>query len=525
MKGLLTSLLTVLTFGGIQAQSSPATPRLVVGLTIDQLRGDYLEAFASLYGEGGFKRLWKEGRMFCHVEHTFARVDRASAIAAIHSGTTPSLNGIIGNEWMDTAKLRVVGSTDDPQFMGYYTEGNHAPTRLLASTIADELKAATQGKGLVYSIAPHGDAALFSAGHAADGAFWLNPYTGKWSGTTYYGEFPYWASQYNDRKAVDFRMSDIVWEPFFPRSMYTLLPDDRTAGFRHKFDNDRLLKYRLFLTSPLVNDEVNALAKEALTRSPLGVDDTTDFLALTYYAGNYASSPSSASGGMEIQDAYVRIDRSIAELLEQLDRKIGLQHVLFFLTSTGYEDNSVSDSATYKIPGGEFHLNRCAALLNMYLMATYGDGKYIETHNDNQIYLNHKLIEQKQLNAADVQEKCTEFLMQFSGVNEVYSAHRLLTGAWTPDNEKIRNGYHRKHSGDLIIEVLPGWTVVGENGRPDKTVRYASPPAPLVFMGSGIKPDVIRTPVTVDRIAPTVAHFLRIRAPNACKASPLVGLR
>ncbi len=101
MKGLLTSLITVLTFTGLQAQSLPAAPKLVVGLTIDQLRTDYLEAFSSLYGEKGFKRLWKEGRVFHNAEYTFSGVDRASAIAAIYSGTTPSMNGIISNAgWM-----------------------------------------------------------------------------------------------------------------------------------------------------------------------------------------------------------------------------------------------------------------------------------------------------------------------------------------------------------------------------------------------------------------------------------------
>ncbi len=74
MKGLLTSLITVLTFTGLQAQSLPTAPKLVVGLTIDQLRTDYLEAFSSLYGERGFKRLWKEFQRFeptvdlCHVD-------------------------------------------------------------------------------------------------------------------------------------------------------------------------------------------------------------------------------------------------------------------------------------------------------------------------------------------------------------------------------------------------------------------------------------------------------------------------
>ena len=88
MKGLLTSLITVLTFTGLQAQSLPTAPKLVVGLTIDQLRTDYLEAFSSLYGERGFKRLWKEGRVFHNAEYTFSGVDRASAMAAIYSEST-----------------------------------------------------------------------------------------------------------------------------------------------------------------------------------------------------------------------------------------------------------------------------------------------------------------------------------------------------------------------------------------------------------------------------------------------------
>ena len=73
MKGLLTSLITVLTFTGLQAQSLPTAPKLVVGLTIDQLRTDYLEAFSSLYGERGFKRLWKEGRVFHNAERSEER--------------------------------------------------------------------------------------------------------------------------------------------------------------------------------------------------------------------------------------------------------------------------------------------------------------------------------------------------------------------------------------------------------------------------------------------------------------------
>ena len=126
---------------------------------------------------------------------------------------------------------------------------------------------------------------------------------------------------------------------------------------------------------------------------------------------------------------------------------------------------------------------------------------------------------------ADIQEKSAEFLIQFSGVNEVYSGKRLLLGAWTPDISMIRNGFHSNRSGDLLIDVLPGWTIVNENTSDHKVGRKAHIPSPLICLGSGVKPAVINTPVTVDHIAPTVAHILRIRAPNACTATPITDIR
>ena len=115
--------------------------------------------------------------------------------------------------------------------------------------------------------------------------------------------------------------------------------------------------------------------------------------------------------------------------------------------------------------------------------------------------------------------------MQFSGVNEAYSANRLLLGSWTPEIYKIRNGYHRKRSGDLVIDVLPGWTIVNENGGENKVVRHSYIPSPLIFMGHSVKPAIIQTPVTIEHIAPTLAHFMRIRAPNACTSAPITDLR
>ena len=518
-KGLITSILA-LTFSGLQAQPLPASPKLVVTLTIDQLRTDYMEAFSSLYGEKGFKRLLREGKVFRQAEFPFCGTDRASAIAAIYTGTTPSMNGIIAEQWLDAGTLRPIDCVEDPNFMGNYTDESTSPSLLLTSTIADELKIATRNKGLVYAIAPFRDAAILGAGHAGNGAFWLNNNTGKWCSTTYYNEFPWWLSQYNDRKSPDYRIKDMVWTPALPFTNYTFLPEWRNEPFKYKLDGERTNKFRRLITSPFINEEVNLLTEELLNKSTIGQDDVPDLLSLTYYAGNY-NHRSTQECAMEMQDTYVRLDRSIASLLELIERKVGLHNVLFCITSTGYADPEAADPGVYRIPGGEFYLNRCAALLNMYLMASYGEGQYVEAYYDQQIYLNHKLIENKQLSLTEIQEKSAEFLVQFSGVSEVYSAHRLLLGPWSPQIERIRTSFHRKRSGDLLIEILPGWTIMQENSTDNRVVRTADIPAPLILLGGGMKAETIRTPISIDRIAPTLASVMRIRAPNASTASPL----
>ena len=525
MKGrFITSFLAVFVIAGLQAQDVQV-PKLVVGLTIDQLRMDYIEAFSSMYGERGFKRLWREGRVYRNAEYDFADVDQASSIATICSGANPYVNGIVGETWLDRGSLRVINCVDDGDFMGVYTSEYTSPNRLKVSNLADELMIATQGKAEVYSIAPTREMAVLAAGHASKGAFWLNDETGKWSGSTYYGAFPSWVSNYNDRQGLDFRINDLVWGPYLPVTMYTNLTSDaKQVAFKHKFSNLRHQKYRKFKTSPYVNEEVNRLVNACFNETSIGQDLVPDLLHLSYYAGNYEHKPT-IERPMEMQDTYVRLDAALAELLELIDRKVGLANTLFYITSTGYSDSEPIDAPQYRIPNGEFHLKRCVALLNLYLAAVYGEGLYADAYHEQEIYLNHKLIEQKQLNLPEILNRSSEFLVQFSGVKEVYSSQRLMLGSWTPELDKIKNGYNPLCSGDLRIEVLPGWTVVRDHSLDTKVVRNIYTSAPLFFIGWDVRSQIVNTPVKMGQLAPTVSHFMRIRAPNASTLPPMTDIR
>lgn len=327
-------------------------------------------------------------------------------------------------------------------------------------------------------------------------------------------------NEYNGQQSPDYRIRDMEWTPVHPAESYRFLPEWRTDAFKYRMDNDRTNRFRRLIASPLVNDEVNRLTEEVLNKSLLGKDEVPDLLALSYYAGNY-NHRSILECAMEMQDTYVRLDKSIEHLLDILEKQVGLQHIVLCIASTGYADPEAADLGLYRVPGGEFHLNRCATLLNMYLMATYGEGQYVDGYHQLHIYLNQKLIENKGLILADVQEKAAQFLVQFSGVNEVYSADRLLLGSWSPQKDRIRNGFHRKNSGDLLIKVLPGWTVVQENSSYSRVVRLANIPAPLILLGAGIQAETLSAPVSAERLAPTLSGMLHIRAPNACQASPL----
>lgn len=496
-------------------------PRLVVGITVDQLRTDYLEAFMPIYTEGGFKRLLGEGKVYSNVQYASSGVDRASAVASIVTGTVPYNHGIIGEDWMNRATLQTIHCVDDQEWKdnGGATTCS-SPKYLNVSTIGDELKVATAGKGLVYSIAPTRESAVLAAGHAADWAMWIDSESGQWAGSTYYGSTPSWVSFLNGSNSLPNRIKDIVWKPSTDYTgTYNFYLAAYQKSFAHKYDKKRA--YVQFKQSALVNEEITRAAANCMTGGMAGVDEITDMVNICYYAGNFDGKPTTETT-TELQDTYKRLDEELEKLLNTIDKLVGLDRTLIYLTSTGYENGTgTKDLAKFRIPSGDFRINRCAALLNMYLVAMYGSGQYVESYYNNQIYLNHKLLEQKQLKLAEVFEHVEDFLFQFSGVSDVYTSERITQGAWTPGISRIRNGYNPKCSGDIIIQVAPGWNLVNEDRGTSKPQRDSFFEFPLILFGYNLKAEKISVPITIDCIAPTVAHHIRIRAPNACASSPL----
>lgn len=417
------TLLAVLGWhAGAQAQvDTRQAPKLVVSITIDQLRSDYLETFANHYGTDGFKRLLAEGAVFENASYPFTDPDRASATATIVTGTTPFYHSITGLQWLDRNSLRPVNCTDD---------------QLAVTTIGDELKIATDGAAKVFTFAPCKDMAFLSASHASDGMEWLTP---------------------NKKSKTP------------------------------------------------INQDITTKTLACVKGQKLGADDTPDLLFLNYDAGSSA-------------ETYTQLDQTIGSLISTLEEQIGREQLLVVLTSTGCYPSERIDYERYHIPTGQFDIKRTANLLNMYLGALWGQGQYIEASYKNQLFFNHQLLESKHISMTDITQRSQEFLCQLAGVKRVYSGLQLINNNSDP---KVRNSYHPQRCGDLLIEVAPGWRIQHEDTGYDKLSQFSTPSFPIIFYGAGIKATRIQTPVTTDRIAPTISKAIRIRAPNACTSEPL----
>ena len=329
----------------IKAQQNTAAPKLYLNIVVDQLRTDFLYEFSPLYGEGGFKRLLSGGRVYPNSYYEFENIDRASAAATLSTGTNPYVNGIVGSKWLDRKSLLLVDCVEDKHHKGLYTNFPMSPARLKAITLTDEMKRSSRGKSIVCAIAPDEDAAVLAGGHAADAVLWKSNITGYWCSSSYYGLYPAWAAEKNK----EIRGRSASWTPSLLPAQYNNFGDEAPRPFSYSFNGkDNVQQYK---TTACINDEVNEMALAFIEDSGAGSDDIADCLSLTYYAGNYNSAPMEERP-VEVQDIYLRLDRSIAFLLDELDRRIGLQNVVVSLSSTGYVVVGGDDGAKYRLPSG-----------------------------------------------------------------------------------------------------------------------------------------------------------------------------
>jgi len=517
---LITSLVAILTVTTVNSQATlKETPKMVIGITIDQLRGDYLEMFQNNFTEKGFKRLLNGGLVYQNIAFDFPNINAPAAIATIYTGANPAFHGITGYRKFNVNRGLETSIFEDDEFIGNYTQDKLSPKALKVSTIADELKLASQGFSSAYAFAPNAEEALASIGNAANCAYWINDSNGKWATTTYYRDYHWSVDTENRNGAYSNSVGSLVWKPLLSAGQYNAFPYTFNGNsFQHFFDN-----YQQVKKSPLTNENTGNIGVTLAEKTDMGKDSYPDFLALTFYLGNYPKSLDK-NYSIEIQDAYVRMDRTIEQLLDRIDKTFGLSNTLIFVTSTGYYNADEVYPDGVKMPGGVFYINRCEALLNMYLMAIYGKEQWVEKIYDNQVFLNRKLIETKNINLAEIQNKAAEFIVQFTGIQDAATSYQIMTNKANDNMVRFKNIFNKDVSGDIFIDIQPGFKIVNEHDKTnvsEKRVRETAIVAPVIFFGNNIKPEKVKRTIKATEIAPTVSHILRIRAPNASRSQVL----
>ncbi len=499
------------------AQTNTPKPKLVVGITVDQLDGSCMLNLLSRFQDGGIKKMWYNGYSFDNVTFDFDNPDCASAIASLYSGSVPYDNGIMAKRWMSRNSLNEIQVVDDSNFPGCNTTEPTSPARLQASNLADVIKLSTDGKSKVCAIAIGREAAVLSAGHEADLAVWMNPTDCQWCTSDYYGGLPAWI-----KTGDNARIASSNWEPLFPSGYYIQKSEyESYRQFSHSIRSTDLLAFR---TSPMANSCAVSLAIQAVDEMGLGQDNNTDLLAITLYGGNFKGQPSSL-WSLEQQDLYLRLDRDIARLIDTISTKLdGKGDVLYFLTSTGYTIPPMPNLAGTRIPSGTVSMERITALLNLYLSAKYDCRSLANTYYRNHIYLDHKAIEDAGLELHKVLESSVDLLVQASGIRNVVLLRDLQS--MIPDRQSLvmRNSLSPAFSGDIIIQSLPGWTITDESHGINVFGKSIDNAFPMVIYGSGIRAQVNHEPMTASVLAPTIASLVRAGMPNACVTAPVTGL-
>ena len=519
----LVVLLTAL--NALPAVAVEPTPRLILGITVDQLRSDYLYLLQSRFGEGGFKRLMRDGVVYDNVTFELDNPDATAAIASLATGSYPFQNGISGQFIFDQQTLRKHSIFFDNKYIGNATDGYWSPRALVSSTMSDELKLASQHASRIYSIAPNAEEAIIAAGHTADGAFWIDDKSGVWCSTTYYREFPNFVA--NQNNTLPFFADPIGkgWEPqnSARNNVCTLAPYNAAVNghFSHRFQQSRQTIYPWVKTTPYVNDAVAQMAQLFVSNQRVAdKPGSTDMLQLTFYAGTYQHAAPEVYP-CELEETYLRLDQTLEQLLRYIDQRIGLTNTFIYLIGTG--DTNPNNSEVPGLSMGEFNVNRCTALLNIQLISLYGQGQWVDGCEGLHIYLNRRLIEQKQLQLDEVTREAAKLVSLFSGIDEVFTAQQLLHQDYSQRISRIRNSYRKETGGDLVLQLQPGWRLrPDDKSQPQPQVRHDIYPGPAIFYApQSIAPQRITTPVEAIHIAPTVAKAIRIRAPSACRALPL----
>ena len=509
--------------------------RLVIGIVVDQMRHDYISKYWNKYSDDGFKRMVREGFSFDDTHFDYMPTNTGPGHASVFTGTTPSIHGIMDNSWFDPNLRRSIYVTEDSTVMsvGTHTDaGKMSPIFMLSSTISDELRLTTNFRSKVVSISLKDRGAILPGGHTGD-AYWFDSTTGHFITSTYYrNELPVWLDVFNRDNHVG-RLLSNDWITLLPIETYVESIEDNNpyeGTFRgmesptFPYKLPELVKNSgpgLIASTPFGNDLLVELAKSAITGETLGVNDVTDMLIISFSSPDYIGHRFGPSS-IEVQDTYLRLDQSLAELFKYVDDYIGHENVLYFITSdhgAAYNTNFLSDR---NIPTGSLVRREIHSELTDYTTRKYGFDPILHL-GSSQIFLDLKKIDDHNLKASEISRDLSIKLLEFEGIAGALTYEDLLFNNYSDQiRQAVQKGFNAQRSGQVLFWLKPNWfSSLRRTGTTHGTAWNYDTRAPLIFFGWNIKSGNTTIRSSITDIAPTLANILGISYPSGNTGSPL----
>jgi hypothetical protein len=499
------------------ASAYNAHPKLVVVIVIDQFRGDYLERYREQFGEGGFRLFLDHGANFTDCNYDYANTRTAPGHATLFSGAYSNGHGIAANEWWDPKKKKMVTSVedDDTQLLGLATPNTMnatlagaSPHNLLADTLGDELKLATQGQARVFSVSLKDRASVLPGGHAADAAYWIDPKSGAWITSTYYRrDLPKWAQDFNSgNRAAKF------WDRDWKNANGETL---RSTAHRKGKDGSDASFYEVIGSTPFANEYELEFAKELVVYENLGNGKATDLLAISLSANDilgHQLGPDSP----EMVAMALALDHELADFFAFLGHQIGLANVWIALSA----DHGISvlpDAAKkLRIPAANMDGSKLEAQIDGALAAKFSPG-----HAAAYIKLDYPVawLDQDAFTAAHLKEHDAEITvgeaMKQAGLRDYFTKSQLAEGAVpaTALGKKYLNSYSPE-GGWYVLGVPEPYTVGPAKGTDHDSPYTYDTHVPLAFYGLPFRTGTYRTHAEPVDLAPTFASLLGINAPT-----------
>ena len=511
-------------------------PKLVVGIVVDQMRWDFLYRYANRYGNDGFKRLLREGFSCENTMIPYTPTITACGHTCVYTGSVPAVHGIVGNNWFSRELSRVVYCSEDTAAKtvgSTSTEGEMSPRNMLATTMGDELRLATNFKSKVVGIAIKDRGAILPAGHSANAAYWYDGTAGKFISSTYYMDsLPNWVNSFNAQQLPS-QYIQKGWQTLYPVNTYTQsTPDEEsyegrfsnenTSSFPHTLKGSAKAPFEILASTPFGNSYTLDFAKSVIQNYHLGSNGVTDMLCVSISSTDYVGHQFGPNS-VETEDTYLRLDKDLASFFQYLDKTIGKNEYTVFLTADHGVIHVPGFLQEHKLPGGSFDEKSVKTKLDS-LLQLQGISKGIIDVENYQVYLNYAAIAAANKNVDDVKQLIIQQLLQMPQIANAVDLQNLTnTTVQEPLKTMMTNGFNRKRSGDVQYILQPGWLAGYTKTGTGHGVYYPyDAHIPLVWMGWGIHAGKTNAVTYMTDIAPTVAALLQIQMPSGCTGKPIV---